>query len=326
MLRAAAARRRGEGRSVLDLLYININIDPNIGTFGPFQITWHGVFTAVGIAVAVLVAAYYGKKHRILEDDIYNVALWSVPGGIVGARLLYVIEHFGTFRNDWGSIFSINEGGISIYGGVIGGVIVGFVYAWRAGLPKRRIADVAALGLLLGQATGRIGDFINGEHWAKATSLPWGFCYTNPNTLNGDPHTNTTALCGSVTQSPLNPPAVHPVAGVYEPLLLLISFGICLYLFNRLRTAGYIIWVYALCYAAIRFFLSYLRINETKVFNGALTMPQLIALLSIPVIIIGVYLTRRAAQRNPEAALAIPPAPPSEAIVAPRPRNRSAVT
>src|SRR5579883_244031 len=109
---AATATPRAERRSVLNLLYININIDPNIGTFGPFQITWHGVFTAVGIAVAVLVAAYYGKKHGIPEDDIYNVALWSVPGGIVGARLLYVIEHFGTFRNDWGSIFSINEGGI----------------------------------------------------------------------------------------------------------------------------------------------------------------------------------------------------------------------
>jgi phosphatidylglycerol---prolipoprotein diacylglyceryl transferase len=324
---AVIAARPAERRTVLELLYININIDPNIGTFGPFQITWHGVFTAVGIAVAVLLAAYYGKKHGILEDDVYNVALWSVPGGIVGARLLYVIEHFGVFRQDWGSIFSINEGGISIYGGVIGGIVVGFLYAWRAKLPKRRIADVAAVGLIAGQAVGRIGDFINGEHWAKATSLPWGFCYTNPNTLNGDPNTKTTALCGSLTHSPLNPPAVHPVAGLYEPLLLLAGFAVLVYLYNRLHTAGYIIWVYALIYAVIRFFLSYLRLNETMVFNDFMTMPQLIAVLSLPVILVGVLWTRREARRDPVAALAIPPPrPPSEPLAAPRTRNRPAAT
>jgi phosphatidylglycerol:prolipoprotein diacylglycerol transferase len=113
----------------VNLLYININLDPNIGTFGPFQITWHGVFTAVGIAVAVILVAYFGRKRNILEDDVYNIALWAVPGGIVGARLLYVIEHVDTFKNDIPSVFSVNEGGISIYGGVIGGALVGFAYA-----------------------------------------------------------------------------------------------------------------------------------------------------------------------------------------------------
>src|SRR5579883_2592773 len=144
---AATATPRAERRSVLNLLYININIDPNIGTFGPFQITWHGVFTAVAIAVAVILIAYFGRQHSINEDDVYNIALWSVPAGIVGARLLYVIEHFSTFQHDWGSVFSVNEGGISIYGGLIGGALVGFLYAWRKHLHIRRISDATALGL-----------------------------------------------------------------------------------------------------------------------------------------------------------------------------------
>lgn len=307
---------------MFDLLYINININPNIGTFGPFQITWHGVFTAIGIAVGVLVAAYYAGRRGVREDDIYNVALWSVPAGIIGARALYVIEHFGSFRHDIGSIFAINEGGISIYGGVIAGMLVGYLYAWRAKLPIRRIADCAALGLLAGQAVGRIGDLINGEQWAKATSLPWGVCYTNPYTLNGDPYAKTTALCGSQTLHPLNPPAVHPVAGLYEPLLLLIGFGICLYLFNRVRQAGYVIWVYVLIYAAIRFSLAYLRISETLVFNGFMAMAQFLALLSLPIAAVGLYLTRREARRHPEAALAVQPQS-SESLLAPSRGRRS---
>ena len=75
---------------MLNLLYININVDPNIGTFGPFQITWHGLFTAVAIAAAVVIIAYFARQHGVSEDDIYNIALWAVPAGIVGARLLYV--------------------------------------------------------------------------------------------------------------------------------------------------------------------------------------------------------------------------------------------
>lgn len=306
------------------LLYININIDPNLGTIGPFQITWHGVFTALGIAAAVIVAAYFGKKHGILEDDVYNVALWGVPGGIVGARLLYVIEHASTFKSDLPSVFSINEGGISIYGGIIGGALVAFLYAYRAKLPKRRLADCAALGLLVGQAVGRIGDTINGEHWAKASSLPWAFCYTNPNTLNGDPRTSTVAVCGSATQSPLNPPAVHPVAGLYEPLLLLIGLAICIYCYNRFQHAGYVFWLYTIIYAVIRFSLSPLRLNETK--WGIMSVPQVIAIPMVIVGLLGLWYTHRLAQRDPQGSLAIPPSPSALATAKPlatRSRPRS---
>src|SRR5262249_44286509 len=154
-------------------------------------------------------------------------ALWSVPGGIVGARLLYVIEHADTFSKDLGSVFSVNEGGISIYGGVLGGALVGFLYAYRKHLPVRRIADCAGLGLLVGRAVGRMGAFTTGDPGAKAPALPGGFSYPTPNPLTGAPNPGPPPICGSLSQHPLTPPAVHPVAGLYEPLLLLAAFGIC---------------------------------------------------------------------------------------------------
>ncbi|HZQ38823.1 MAG TPA: prolipoprotein diacylglyceryl transferase family protein, partial [Dehalococcoidia bacterium] len=224
---------------------------------------------------------------------------------------LYVLEHADIFAHDLGSVFSVNEGGISIYGGVIGGVLIGFIYAWRAKLPKRRIADVAALGLLLGLAVGRIGDFINGEHWATATNLPWGFCYTNPNTLNGDPHTNTAAICGSISLHPLNPPAVHPVAGVYEPLTLLVIFGILWWLYRRLNVAGYVFWVFVLLYALMRFAYAPLRLNETKA--GEISVPQIIAIGTVVLAIVALFVVRRMAQRDPEHAGVMEPARPQPA-------------
>ena len=290
---------------MLNLLYININIDPNIGTFGPFQITWHGLFTAVAIAAAVVIIAYFARQHGVSEDDIYNVALWAVPAGIVGARLLYVFEHFSTFQHDVGSVISVNEGGISVYGALIGGALAGFIYAWRKHLPVRRIADATVLGLPIALAIGRIGDFINGEHWAKASNLPWAFCYTNPNTLNGDPNTNTTAICGSVTKNPLNPPAVHPVAGVYEPLCLLVIFAICWYLWRRFNVSGYVFWIFVLLYAAMRAALSPLRLNESKV--GDISVPQLVSAGTVVLAIVALYVVRRLAQRDPASATAIQP-------------------
>src|SRR5207244_10648813 len=113
-------------------------------------------------------------------------------------------------------MFSVTEGGSSIYGALIGGALVGYLYAWRKHYHLRRLSDAAALGLAVALAVGRMGDLVNGEHWAKASNLPWAFCYTNANTLNGDPYTNTTSPCGAITQHPLSPPAVHPVAGLYE--------------------------------------------------------------------------------------------------------------
>lgn len=299
---------------MLALLAITINIDPELGKFGPFLVTWHGVFTALGIAVAVVLAAFFATRRGVLEDDIYNVALWAVPGGIVGARLLFVLEHASDFRHNFGGIFAINEGGIAIYGGLIGGALSGWAYARFKHLPMRRISDAAAMGMIMGQSIGRLGDFINGEHWAKATSLPWGFCYTNPKALvYGPPFPDNS--CG-------NPPfythGVHPAAGLYEPLLLLAIFGICLWLRQVLRKDGYIFWIFVLLYAGVRFGLSGLRINEQMVHfrNGVITVPQIVAVLTALLAIAAILYIRRLPEAQ-AAQAAVKPARPR-----PRPRAR----
>lgn len=268
------------------ILAIRINIDPNLGKLGPFLLSWHGVFTAVGIGAAVMIAAFFAKRRGILEDDIYNIALVAVPGGIIGARVLFVIENWRTFSGDLGAIIALNEGGISVYGGLIGGAAAGWAFAWWRKYRMRAISDCAAFGMLAGQALGRIGDYINGEHTAKSSDLPWAFCYTHPQTLQSP-------ICGPGL---LGSQGVHPVAGLYEPLLLVATVGLLLYLSSRLNKDGYLFWINVAVYAVIRFMLSYLRLNEAKA--GPLTVPQWVALGMLVVAALGVYIVSRMPDRS----------------------------
>lgn len=272
---------------VLVILAIHIRIDPDIVQLGPFLLTWHGVFTAVGIATAVFVTAMFAKRRGILEDDIYSIALWAIPGGIVGARLLFVFENWDLFRHNLRDIIAINEGGISVYGGLVGGALAGWGYArWRK-LQMRVISDAAAFGMIMGQEIGRMGDFINGEHLAKTTNLPWGFCYTHPNTLQ-------IPLCGPGAGGGA---PVHPVAGVYEPLLMLALFWGLLALRRMLARDGVIFWLYVIGYSVIRFATSFLRINEAE--RGPLTVPQWVALGTVALAILALLYIRRLPLKSP---------------------------
>ena len=117
----------------LTLLAIEIDIDPEIREFGELLLTWHGVFTAVGIAVGVYVAVVLGRRLGFIDDDVYSVALMAIPGGIIGARALYVVERWGDpgIENVMDAL-RVNEGGISIYGAILGGIAGGHGYRIRS--------------------------------------------------------------------------------------------------------------------------------------------------------------------------------------------------
>ncbi|HEY8489575.1 MAG TPA: prolipoprotein diacylglyceryl transferase [Dehalococcoidia bacterium] len=249
------------------VLAITINIDPDLATFGPFVISWHGLFTAIGIAVGVWLAITLGRRSGFSEDDAYGMALAAIPAGVVGARALYVLEHWREM-DGLAEILAVNEGGISVWGAVIGAVLGAWLYALVRGLPKGLAADAAAPGALLAQGVGRIGDLINGEHLATASNLPWAVRYVHPNTL------------GELGVS------VHPTVGGYEMLLdILVAAG--LVLMRRWVTVGkgYVFWTYLTAYALIRFGLSELRIDEARV--GDFSVPQAIALGVLAVSAVG---------------------------------------
>lgn len=253
------------------LLTIEIPLDPNLFRVGGLEVTWHGLFTALGVVAGVALAVFFGRRAGYSEDVIYNISLFLVVGGIIGARALFVIEHWDRFENDLGDIFALNAGGISIYGALIGGTIGALAAAFLWKVPNKwRGADVAALGAIIGMAVGRIGDVINGEHWAQATSLPWGVRYTDAD-----------------SPGRLNPvgadAAVHP-AVAYELLGDLAIFLVMLVVYRRSQRPGFTLLAWAFLYAAMRLGLSFLRFDD--IVWAGLRTAQIIAIVVMALVLL----------------------------------------
>lgn len=235
---------------------MTINIDPNIFTIGFLTFSWHGLFSAIGVVAGVALAGRLLKGAPITEDQYYSVALWAVLGGFVGARLLFVLENTQLFIYSPLSVFAINEGGISVFGAVIGGTIATYLAVKRRRLSIPICADAAGAAFILGQGIGRIGDVINGEHHGAPTDAPWGVIYTHPNTL------------GELGQK------VHLAVG-YEMIYDFIAAGLLIWMRGRLPRPGMVYLVYIFLYSMGRLVTGFFR-KDTDVLLG-LGMAQLLS-------------------------------------------------
>ena len=263
-------------------LTIVIDLDPNIIRIGPLLITWHGVFSVLGIIAAARIGFWLLEKDEgDLKGRSGDGLAWMVVVGLVGARLLYVWENFSIFAHgQLLRMFALTEGGISQWGGLFGAMVGAYVWARRAKFSFWKIIDAGGPGAMIGLAVGRIGDVINGEHHGTPTSLPWGVEYVNPSTL-GEP--------GKV---------VHPEVA-YEMVLCLAILGLILPFHQRLKQRlpdGVLGLIYFGIYAAGRFFLSFLR-TDPSVFLG-MRQAQVASALMVVVAIIAVPVLWRRASRG----------------------------
>ncbi|MFQ6028133.1 MAG: prolipoprotein diacylglyceryl transferase [Dehalococcoidia bacterium] len=274
----------------MSILAISIGMNPNIVDFGPFLLSWHGFLTFVAVAVSVYLVARWGTKDGMNTDAILSVSVWCIIGGIIGARVLHVIDFWDSFyRFNPISVILVWQGGIAIFGAILGGFVGGalfiiirnsqrFLNLWgkyfrffgepnRAPLPGiGALADVAAPALLISMAIGRIGDIINGEHFANFTNLPWGVLYTHPDSPG------------------LGRAASHP-AVAYELLFDLALVLVIWPLRHRLRPSGMLFALYLALYSTGRFFLSFLRVEQNMYIYGWLNEAQLVSLAVILVTI-----------------------------------------
>lgn len=242
---------------------IVLPVDPIIVEIGPLMLRWYGLMIAIGIIAGAYLGAKEAQRRGISFDEAINTVTWAVPVGFIFARLFHVVDTPRYYLDNPLKVFAINEGGMAIYGGIIGGVVAGLVYArWRH-LPVGKLADAAAPGLILGQAIGRIGCFMNGDHQGAAASLPWATMYTNPNTVVPD---------FGVTR--------HPTQ-VYEGLYDFAVFGLLWWLRKRVAVDGVLFWTYASLYSFGRFWISFLRIDADFFFG--LKEAQVISLLTFMV-------------------------------------------
>jgi phosphatidylglycerol:prolipoprotein diacylglycerol transferase len=249
-------------------------VDPIIFQIGPFALRYYGLM----YAIAALVGGWLlGKEVRrkgiaLSDDQRWNFVLYMLLGGILGARIYYVAfnwDYYGKFPLE---IPAIWHGGLAIHGGLIGGVLVGVWYVRRHRLPFWRLADASAPSIILGQAFGRFGNFMNGDAHGTPTTMPWGIVFP-PESIAGH-------------EFPGIP--LHP-AMLYELVLDLGGFFLLWSVRKRPWGDGFIFCSYLMLYAVIRFFVSFFRADD--LYLGPLRAPHVVSVLLL--LIVGTYVIKK---------------------------------
>ena len=150
---------------------LGITVDPNPVAFTLFgkEIYWYGIIIATGFLLAALYMMYRAKTFGLTQDDVLDVILWVVPIGVVCARLYYCLFYWELYRDNPISMLYIWEGGLAIYGGIIGGAITILLLSKIKRIPTLVMLDDAAMGVLIGQIMGRWGNFMNREAHGAVT-------------------------------------------------------------------------------------------------------------------------------------------------------------
>jgi phosphatidylglycerol:prolipoprotein diacylglycerol transferase len=239
-----------------------ISIDPVIFAVGHFSLRWYGVIVVGSIGLAAWIAFHEAKRKGLRSEIVQDGLTWVVLAGLAGARLFHVIDH-------WPHEYASNpiralyfwEGGLAIWGGIVGGMLALALFARRRHVSLGRLADIAAPGLVLGQGVGRLACVITGDAIGRPTNGPFGIAYTNPAAL-------VPQLGVYYTPMP-----------VYELIVNVGIFGLLWHLRKRRWPDGALFLVYLGLYSLERFILAY--VSSYRIVALGLTQSQIVALAGL---------------------------------------------
>lgn len=269
-------------------LGFKFTMNPTAFSIGEFSVAWYGIIIAVGFLLALWYGMRNAKRLGVNTDKMIDVVIGGIIGGIIGARLYYVIFSWDNYKDNLTDIFMIWNGGLAIYGGIIGAVLVGgLVCKWRK-VKFPAMLDLAAPGFLIGQAVGRWGNFVNIEAYGSNTDLPWGMW--SKKIVDDYAHLTSTGA-GFNTAEP-----VHPCF-LYESLWCLLGFFLIHFLVSkRRRFDGEVFLSYVAWYGLGRVFIEGLRVDSLPL--GNLRVSQVLAGLSVLIAVAFIIAIRRKIARS----------------------------
>ncbi|MDR1927482.1 MAG: prolipoprotein diacylglyceryl transferase [Oscillospiraceae bacterium] len=247
-----------------------------------FQVQWYGVLIAFGFLLAVLFGGRMAYKWKMNLDKMIDVLIGGTIGGVVGARLYFVVLHWDLYKDAPFDVFKVWEGGLAIYGGLIGGLLAAFIVCRVRKLDFLKLLDLAAMSFLIGQGIGRWGNFTNQEAFGVNTNLPWGMWsektaqYIAAHQLEFAAR-GIEAIPGSIGAKAY----VHPTF-LYESLWCLLSFVI-IYLVCRHahKFSGQLMLCYGVLYGTERFFVEGLRLDSLYLGGSNVRASQLLSALLV---------------------------------------------
>jgi phosphatidylglycerol---prolipoprotein diacylglyceryl transferase len=260
---------------------------PEIIHIGSFPINTYGVFLAIAFLCGILVTVKLAERDGLPRQKIYDLSLWMLLAGLIGSKVLMLFTE-PEYRENPLQLVSLDflrSGGVW-YGGLLGGVLVGYLLMKRYQLPWWKTADAFAPGLAIGNFFGRQGCFAAGCCWGKPTTLPWGVKFTD--------------LGHQITGVPTDT-YLHPTQ-LYESFAMLLVFFFLFWLHKRKRFSGQVILAYALLYSVIRFAIEFVRDDPRGDILGLTTLTglstsQLISIVIGLCALIFLVVRRRRAQQ-----------------------------
>jgi phosphatidylglycerol:prolipoprotein diacylglycerol transferase len=268
------------------------NIDPIIFQIGPFAVHWYGLAYIVGIVFAW----WYGKRlvtnAKLWPDgelpmkptDLDDFVVWAAVGVVLGGRIGYVLFYdFARYLANPLDIFAVWQGGMSFHGGFTGCTVAMILFARSRGIRVWTMFDVIAAGVPVGLGLVRVTNFINSELWGRVTGVPWAVEFPN-----GGPFTR-------------HPSQLYEAA--LEGFVLFLVLRILSHGLLKLKQPGFLSGAFVTGYGLSRIFVEFFREPDAQLgylFGGWLTMGML---LSIPMVLVGLWAMARASARKSESAL-----------------------
>ena len=251
-------------------------INPTIIKLGMFEVRWYGLFYIVGFLIAyIFVKKSYAKKNIELKKEDYETLLFNLMlGVIIGGRLGYILFYnFQYYLSHPLQILAVWQGGMSFHGGAIGVLVFGYLFCKKHNYNFYKLADPVAPFASIALFLGRIGNFINGELWGRATNVPWAMVFPS------DPK-----------QLPRHP------SQLYEAFLEgILLFTITYIMFRKIKRKGIVFWTWIGLYGLFRTMVEFVRQPDANLgyVLGFMTMGQILSSLMIVSSLIGIFLIFR---------------------------------
>ncbi|KRL04833.1 prolipoprotein diacylglyceryl transferase [Liquorilactobacillus oeni] len=264
--------------------YLLSALDPVAFSLGPLEVHWYGIIIATAVVLAVALAVNEGKKRGISENDIYDLLLWAMPFSIISARIYYVVFEWNYYSQHLNETYRIWDGGIAIYGALIGAIIVVNIFCKRRQISVWLMLDVIAPTVIMAQGIGRWGNFMNQEAHGQKTTFSFLQGLHLPGFI--------------INQMNINGTYYQPTF-LYESLWDLGGFVVLLLLRHRkgLFKRGEVFFSYVIWYSFGRFFIEGMRTDSLML--GVMRVSQWLSVILFVAAIVWLFLRRYWKPLNP---------------------------
>jgi phosphatidylglycerol:prolipoprotein diacylglycerol transferase len=281
-----------------DIIFPNLkleflNIDPVAFTLWGIEVYWYGIIICMGILAGLLIATWVAKKTNQNPDIYSELLIYALVGAIIGARLYYVAFSWDQYKDNVMDIFALREGGLAIYGGIIGAAIVCIVFSRMKKINVWQLMDTGVIGLILGQAIGRWGNFFNMEAFGGYTDSLFAMAIK----VSEAKYIPEAVYEKVLTINDTAYIQVHPTF-LYESVWCLGVLAFLLIYLKHKQFDGEIFYLYLIGYGLGRVWIEGLRTDQLLLANSNLPVSQVLSAVLIVIAAISIILRRRKTKKG----------------------------